>query len=280
MLAFEVSLVPGGLSAVQFVLLGSLAAALVSMAKAGFGGSLGLLATPIMIYACGQNTRLALGIMLPILIACDQVSIVGWWRRWDLRQVGMLLPGAVLGVLIGSAAAWGIEQVGEHHRDVVDLWMKRGIGIIALGFVTLQVARWLRKHPLTFRPVFWQGTAAGATAGFTSTLAHAGGPVVSMYLLPQGMPKARYVATTVLYYWAGNLIKLPPYILLGWLNYEALGGCGLLLPAVGGGALLGLLLHRLVGERSFTGIVYTLLALAGVDLLAGDLLRDALRAAF
>ena len=35
-------------------------------------------------------------------------------------------------------------------------------------------------------------------AGTTSTLGHAAGPVVAMYMLPQQMPKGRYVATTAL----------------------------------------------------------------------------------
>ena len=251
-----------------FLALGCLSAMLVSVAKAGFGGSIGLLAVPIMIYACGGDTRKAVGVMLPLLIVCDQVAIVNWWGKWNLRAVGLMIPGAVLGVALGSAALWGFAQFGAgDHQDAANASMKLGIGMIALGFVTLQAVRSLRERPLAFRPVLWQGTLVGATAGFTSTLAHAAGPVVTMYLLPQQMPKGRYVASAVLYYWMGNPMKLPTYILLGLLSWGTMRASVLLMPAVVVGTLLGFFLHRRVGQKSFTGIVYVLLALAGGDLV-------------
>ena len=40
----------------------------------------------------------------------------------------------------------------------------------------------------------------------------------------------------------------------------------MLMPAVIAGTLLGVFLHHRVGKRSFTAIVYSLLALAGVHL--------------
>ena len=261
-------LVPPGLAdAALFLVLGSVSAGLVSMAKAGFGGSIGLLSVPLMIYACGEQTQLALGIMLPILIACDQVSIVGWWRKWDFRAAAMLLPGAIGGIGLGTVALWALRRVEQGHVRTVDASIGLGIGVIALGFVGLQLLRSLRKDPLPFRPVLWQASAVGAAAGLTSTLAHAGGPVVTMYLLPQQMPKGRFVATTVLYYWAGNLLKVPTYVALGLLNYEALRASVLLVPAVVAGALLGIFLHHRFGQRSFTGVVYVLLTLAGADLV-------------
>lgn len=250
-----------------FLVLGSLATMLVSLAKAGFGGSIGLLSVPIMIYACGGQTQLALGIMLPLLIACDQVSLISWWGRWNLRTVKLLVPGAILGVVAGAAALWGFQRAGAGEESSANAMLQLGIGVIALGFVALQAVRALRSRPLEFRPVFWQGTLVGTAAGFTSTLAHAAGPVVSMYMLPQGMAKGQYVASTVLYYWFGNLIKLPVYVALALIDYESIGASVSLLPAVVGGALLGLLLHRRIGQRSFTGVVYVLLALAGADLI-------------
>ncbi len=251
-----------------FLVLGCLAAMLVSVAKGGFGGSIGLLAGPIMIYACGGNARFALGLMLPLLIACDQVSLASWWRKWNLRSVLLLLPGAVVGIALGTAALWGFGQLDSGgQKQATNAWIQMGMGAIALGFVVLQAIRSLRTKPAAFRPVFWQGALIGTTAGFTSTLAHAAGPIVTMYMLPQRMPKGRYVATTVLYYWIGNLMKLPSYIALGLLGADSLRAAGVLAPAVVAGTLLGIFLHRRLGKRPFTGIVYVLLTLAGADLI-------------
>jgi len=51
----------------------------------------------------------------------------------------------------------------------------------------------------------------GSVGGFTSTLAHAGGPPVSVYLLPQKLPPVLFVGTTVIVFTMFNYVKLIPY---------------------------------------------------------------------
>jgi hypothetical protein len=248
-----------------FLAVGSVSAMLVSMAKAGFGGSVGLLSTPLMIFACGGNSKLAMGIMLPILIAADYVAFAAWIGKWNWRAVGMLLPGAAAGIAAGWAvihALAGTRAAGGH--DPSSAWLNVGVGAIALAFVALHVVRSLRGKPLTFRPAFWQAAAAGAAAGATSTLAHAAGPVVAMYMLPQQMPKGRYVASTALFFWIANQAKLIPYIAEDMINTSTLGAGLMLVPAIAAGGLLGKLLHNRVNQAQFNGIVYGLLALAGI----------------
>jgi len=262
------SLVPGGADPWTFLILGSLAAMLSSAAKAGFGGSIGLLAVPLMIYACRGNAMLANGIFLPLLIFCDYFAMYSWWRKWNPHAVVLLLPGAVIGVAVGWAALWAIRRLGaQDQTDKANAALMLSIGVIAIGFVILQAARALRANPIRFRPVLWQATGIGAAAGLTSTLAHVGGPFVSMYMLPQGMPKGRFVASTVLYYWIGNQIKLVPYFALGMIHTQSLGASVSLLPAVIAGVALGVFLHRRVGEKQFTGLVYVLLAMAGAQMI-------------
>jgi len=251
-----------------FLVAGSLAAMLFSIAKAGFGGSVGILAIPLMIFACGDRTTLALGIMLPMLIAADYIAVALWWRKWDPVAVLRLMPGAALGILaawagLGALRAWGVEgheKLGEHA-------LKLMIGLIALGFVGLRVLRWLRRTDFTFTPTWPRMLLIGAAAGVTSTFAHAAGPVVAMYLLSLRMPKSRYVASTAALFWLINHAKLPVYLHLGMIRPDTLVAAVPLLPAIVAGALAGLFLHRLVGERQFAGIVYGLLALAAGGLI-------------
>jgi len=265
--------VPQGLTdPVGFLVLGSAAAALVSMGKTGFGGSIGILSLPLLIYGCQRDSFLAVGIMLPLLIGCDVVAVISWWRRWNLRAVLLLLPGAAVGVAIGWATLWLMQSLGGSGRwdghKTAAATLNLGIGIIAIGFVILQAYKALRSTPLTFRPDLRHGLVFGGLAGFTSTLAHAAGPITTMYMLPQGMSKDRYVASTVLYYAIGNELKVIPYIMLGMINTQVLGAALSLMPAVVVGALLGLFLHKRVAQRSFNVVVYCLLALAGVDLIS------------
>jgi len=258
-------LLPADISNVWlFVALGSVSAMLFSMAKTGFGGSVGMLATPIMIFACGDNAATALGVMLPMLIIADYVAVASWWRQWNLKQVLMLLPGALAGV----GAAWAMLKVlGAADRSAGDAYLKIGVGVIALAFVTLQVLRSLRGRSPAFRPVLWQGTAAGATAGLTSTLAHAAGPIVAMYLLPQQMSKDRYVATTALFFWVANQVKLAPYLEQGMINLRTFGACLLFVPGIILGSILAGALNRRINQRWFNGVVYALLAVAGAQLV-------------
>jgi len=270
---FGVSLIPAGVEdAWRFVLLGSVSAMLFSMAKSGFGGSVGLLGVAVMIYACGGSDRsvdLATGIMLPMLIAADYVAVIGWWRKWNTRAVGLLLGGAVLGVGLGWLAILAARSldVDEKH-NLANALMMACVGLIAIGFVVLEIVRARRGRPIPFRPVLWQGTAMGAVAGVTSTFAHAAGPVAAMYMLPQRMHKSRYVASMAVFFWIVNQAKLVPYYFLDRIRWDTLGATVLLLPAIAAGAALGIFLHRRVGARRFNAIIYGLLLLAGADLTA------------
>jgi uncharacterized protein len=263
------SLIPEGIENLPLYLaLGSASVMLVGIAKAGFGGSIGLLSVPLMIYACGGRSQLATAAMLPILIVCDQVALVSWWGKWNFRIVLLMLPGAIVGIALAGLSIWGFQTLDVSGKQgTADAALQLGIGVISLGFVTLSLIRAIRGRRAAFRPTAWHATAAGLGAGYTSTLAHAAGPITTMYLLPQQMSKERYVATTVLYYWFGNLIKLAPYGMLGMLDARSMKASVTFLPAIVVGALLGVFLHHRVKQNAFTGIVYVLLSLTGVHLV-------------
>lgn len=250
-----------------FLLVGSVAAGLCTMGKAGFGGGLSLLSTPLMVHACGGNSKLALGIMLPMLVVSDYIILAKWWGKWDAKAALTLAPGAFVGLGLGWVTLYYLQRYaqtgGERTTNAI---MMLAIGAIAVGFSALHAWRSRRREPIHFRPVFWQATSVGTVAGYTSTMAHAAGPVITMYLLPQGMTKMRFVATTSLYYWYGNQIKLVPYFCLGMIDVQTLGANVALLPSVVVGAAVGVYLHHKVGEKHFSGVVNVLLFLAGLDL--------------
>jgi len=175
----------------------------------------------------------------------------------------------VLGVGLGWLAILAARSldVDEKH-NLANALMMACVGLIAIGFVVLEIVRARRGRPIPFRPVLWQGTAMGAVAGVTSTFAHAAGPVAAMYMLPQRMHKSRYVASMAVFFWIVNQVKLVPYYFLDRIRWDTLGATVLLLPAIAAGAALGIFLHRRVGARRFNAIIYGLLLLAGADLTA------------
>lgn len=112
-----------------------------------------------------------------------------------------------------------------------------------------------------------RGTFWGTIAGYTSYIAHAGGPPVSIYLLPQQLPKVTLVGTTVLFFTIINYIKLIPYAWLGQLNTDTLMTSLLLMPLAPIGVKLGVYLLHKVSEKWFYWTCYGFLFIAGLKLV-------------
>lgn len=115
----------------------------------------------------------------------------------------------------------------------------------------------------------------GALSGFTSTLAHAGGPPVNIFLLAQKLPRDQFVGTTVIFFACLNVIKLVPYCGLGLLRTDILATTVVLSPLCYVGVRLGIFLNRRYSKLWFDRTVYALLFLTGVQLVLGESLLTA-----
>lgn len=241
-----------------FWLCASIAVIMVGIAKAGFGGGVGVVGTPLMALTVPVGEAVAL--MLPLLILCDVFSVWHYRMHFHRRSVRLLLPGAVLGV-VGGTAFFGYFLQNQRTLQI-------GIGVIALFFVAFQGARTLvlglleRRHPGAA-----EGVVMGGLAGFASTLAHAGGPPVAIYLLPQKLPRDLFVGTTVIFFAALNLMKLGPYAALGLIHVGNLTAIAVLAPLTYVGVRLGIWLNRRFTEVWFLRIVYTVLLATGLHLV-------------
>src|SRR5690606_11393988 len=138
------------------------------------------------------------------------------------------------------------------------------IGSIAIAFVGLgllagnQAPRPLHKG---------RGTLLSSLAGFTSFVAHAGGPPVMMHLLPQQLDKVRFVATINLFFLLTNAAKLFPYAALGQFTRENLLLSLMLAPIVPLGVWSGLWLQSRVNNLWFYRIARLGILLAGLQLI-------------
>jgi uncharacterized membrane protein YfcA len=227
---------------------------LVGISKGGFGGGVGLIGTP-MVALVTTPTRAA-AILLPILCAMDVVGVIAYRRLWDPVNMRILVPGAAVGILLGTATFRFLDE------DLIRLL----IGVLALAFV---LRHWLEREPEVepTPPDRRAGSLWATLSGFTSFVAHAGGPPLSVYLLPQRMDKTLFVGTTVIYFAFVNYLKLIPYSLLGQFSGENLLTSLLLSPLAPLGMWLGIWLHRRVDERLFYQTVYLMLAVVGLKLL-------------
>lgn len=227
---------------------------LVGISKGGFGGGVGLIGTP-MVALVTTPTRAA-AILLPILCAMDIVGVIAYRRSWDPVNMRILVPGSVIGILLGTAT----------FRFLDENLIRLLIGALALAFV---LRYWLAKGPVSepTAPNRRAGSLWAALSGFTSFVAHAGGPPLSVYLLPQNMDKTLFVGTTVIYFTFVNYLKLIPYGFLGQFSGENLLTSLLLSPLAPLGMWMGIWLHQRINERLFYQSVYLMLAAVGLKLL-------------
>jgi len=229
---------------------------LTGMVKGGFGTGAGGLAVPLMsIFVAPPE---AAGIMLPILCAMDLFSVHAYRGRWSREHLRALLPGALVGIGVG-ALAFGALPVNA---------IRFLIGLIAVTFalnswfaLTARIAKRMTK------PGRVAGAAWGAASGFTSTLAHAGGPPFAVYMLPQRIDKTLLVGTSVTFFLIVNFVKLVPYAFLGQLNGGNLATALIFAPLAPLGIWAGVWMHRRVSERAFYNVSYALLLLTGLKLV-------------
>ena len=227
---------------------------LVGLSKGGFAGGLGILGVPLM--ALAVSPLQAAGILLPILIAMDMIGLWAYRRSFHRRNLEILIPGAALGIVIGAMTA----------SIVTDEAVRLIVGAIAILFaLDYWIGRRATAAPKLPRTVW--GSICGAVGGFTSFVAHAGGPPFQIYMLPQKLDKLVYVGTSVLFFAAVNLLKLPPYAWLGQLSGENLWTSLMLLPLAPIGMIIGIKAVHVIPEKPFYRLAYILVFFVGCKLL-------------
>jgi uncharacterized protein len=233
---------------------------LIGISKAGFGGGVGAIATPLM--ALTISVTDAAAILLPILIVADLFSLRHYWNVYDRSSVKVMIPGAVVGIVLG-ALFFGYFSDNERTLKVI-------LGVVSLLFVAYQLARTLIFGALLkAKPPDWVGVLLGGVAGFTSTLAHAGGPPATISLLPQQLPRRIFVGTSVIFFFTLNIVKLLPYSMLGLLRVGNISTILVLAPLTFVGVQVGVWMNCRFNERYFTYVIYALLLLTGFELVSG-----------
>lgn len=226
---------------------------LIGISKGGFGSGVGILATPMVALAVPMTQAAA--ILLPILCLMDVVGLVAYRGRWMRDHILLLLAGGVCGIALGTLA----------FSYVNDAMLRIGIGAFAIGFIIYRLASPAQAAAAPHSPakgLFWS-----AVSGFTSTLIHAGGPPLNVYLLPRRLEKQVFVGTTVVFFAVINAVKLLPYTWLGLFNPANLKTSAVLAPLAPVGILLGVWMMKRIPQDLFYRICYAILLVVGAKLL-------------
>lgn len=229
------------------------AVALVGLSKGGMGGAFALMGVPIL--ALVMSPVQAAALLLPVLLMMDAVGLWTWRGYFDRATLRALLPGAIVGIVIAALTAAITSEAA----------VRLLVGLVAVGFVARLV---LARATAIARPHnALRGGVWGAAAGFTSFVAHAGGPPFQVYVLPLRLDPRVYTGTSVIFFAVVNVIKVAPYAALGQFSAPVLGSALVMLPLAVAATLAGAAIVRRMRAEVFYPFMYTMVALVGLKLI-------------
>jgi uncharacterized membrane protein YfcA len=197
----------------------------------------------------------AAAILMPVLLLMDILGMAAFRKDFDLKLLKFLIPSGLVGVVIGAL----LFKVLEAHTVA---------GIVGV-FTLLFLAQRLLFPPRmdSAPPPRWLGALLTTTSGFTSFIAHAGGPPISAYVIPLRLSPVKFTATMAFFFFIINLAKWIPYAWLGLLDMRNLATSLVLLPIAPIGVLIGVRLARRINPLLFYRFVYLGMFLTGVKLV-------------
>lgn len=237
--------------------LGLLGAFLIGLGKGGLPG-VGNFTVILYFYAFGGKP--SVGVLLPVLIACDAVAVVVYRRDCDWRALWRLFPWILPGLLLGWWIFDGIDR-GSFGRLIG--WLMLGMTAVFL------FRRWQRRQGgVDTVPHHWAFRAAsGITAGFATMVANAAGPVAQLYLLAVGLPKVAFIGTGAWLFMIVNWVKVPFFLDLGLIDFSSLEMSLAMAPAGMIGVVLAPRIVRPIPQRGFEALVWTFIFFAGVRMV-------------
>jgi uncharacterized membrane protein YfcA len=254
--------IPAGIVPWVYYLCVGLAVLIIGISKAGFGGGTGILAIPLMALAVGPARML--GLILPLLIACDILSNLHYLGQYDWRRLKHLVIGALVGVAAGTIVLLVLR--GMPPREFSGA-MNLIIGIICLAVVAMQAWRLTGREIPTLPPHPLSAVSIGLLAGTVSTINNSAGPIVTIYLLHEKLPKRLMMGTLLLYFLLINCAKLPTYIAMGLINARTLHDSIWFIPLIPIGTLMGAWMNKRVPEKPFAAILYIAAAVAAAAMI-------------
>ena len=118
-----------------------------------------------------------------MLNLADPIILRYYWRQWNARQLRLILPTALVGILLG---VWLISGMPDHS-------LREVIGAVALVLALLQLL--FMRARIHVGHHWGVGSGVGALTGIVSAVANSGGTIIGPYLAGLGLSNAAVVAT-------------------------------------------------------------------------------------
>jgi uncharacterized membrane protein YfcA len=239
------------LAPLAWILLG-VAALIAGLGKTAIPGSA---TVSVVLFASVLPARTSTAAMLLLFIVGDVFALIAYRRHAHWPTLLRLAPAVVAGLVAGFLfLAYGDDE-----------FVRRTIGVILLVMIALTLWRRRRSASPATGPVV-AGTY-GTLAGFTTMVANAGGPVMSMYFLATRTQVQVFLGTSAWFFAIVNLVKVPFLAGIGLFTPEVLLMDLVLAPLVVIGALVGLKLAKRMPQQLFDRLVIILTVVGAVYLL-------------
>jgi uncharacterized protein len=228
------------------------AALLVGIGKSGVAGGFGILAVPLI--ALVLPVPQAAAIVLPLLTVGDLFGLAALARHRDRALLRVLVPAGLAGTVAGFLL-FGVLRPKT---------VSAVLGVMTLLFIAQRA--WSSSGALARVVPKWFTAAAGLVSGITSFVAHAGGPPISIALLPMRLAPAVFAATTSVFFTLLNASKWLPYAWLGLVDATNMLTALALAPCAVLGVWIGVSLLRRLPALWFYRLVSAGLLLTGLKL--------------
>jgi uncharacterized membrane protein YfcA len=236
------------------------AALLVGFSKTAVSGAN---TVSLAIFAAVLPARASTGVLLPILIVGDVLAVLTYRRHAHWPTLWRLFPAVAAGVVLGTLfLVWADDGV-----------VRTSIGAILLFMAAVTLWRRRADGPdqdpdsVATRTGRIRARSYGVLGGFTTMVANAGGPVMSLYLLSAGFRKLGFLGTSAFFFLIVNVSKVPFSVGLGLIDGHSLLLDAALAAFVVPGALLGKWAVHRINQRLFEQLVIAATIVGGVQLL-------------
>jgi len=242
-----------GLSSADWLVTG-FSALLIGAAKTGLSG-VSMVSVPLLAGVFGA--RASAGIILPVLSAGDVLGVSYYHSHADWGHLAKLLPWTFAGILAGVVTGNRLSEDGFRAMFSVVI-------LVGVVLMTWQELRGKREVPQSR----WFSVVAGLAGGFATMIGNAAGPVMALYLLSMRFPKNVYIGTAAWFFVIVNLTKTPfHWFVWGTVTPRTLVLDASMLPAVGIGAVVGIVVTKRIPERAYRIFIIVITALAALKLV-------------
>jgi uncharacterized membrane protein YfcA len=226
---------------------------LLGVSKSGFGIGIGSLAVPLM--ALTISVPQAAAILMPVLLFVDLLGLAAFRKNVDAKFLRFLIPYGLLGTLLGAL----LFQSLDTHL-VAGL-----VGGLTLLFLAQRLL--FPPHADSPPPPRWVGAVLTTLSGFTSFVAHSGGPPISAYVIPLRLSPLHFASTMAYFFFVINLSKWVPFAFLGLLDGRNMATSLVLLPLVPMGVFVGFSMAKRISPLLFNRLILWGMGLTGSKLL-------------